>query len=176
LSAKAWIAQFKNKTQEQVTQYINTLIKLFCKSQDVNNPDIIKAILWTLVEEQKLYAFQWLAGQEIAEHKAKELQLPCQNQSFDAIKQILDLISQYKELVICFDEIDSPEIHDNGFTLAQVVASLVKKLYENCDRVVILTVMMPGVWTQKVKQLPAGIYTKLHTFGNPIDLEYINSN
>ncbi len=165
---------FNNLDEKKARNTINKLTKQFCKIQDINDPDIIKAIFWTLREDEALYAFKWLSGEEIASYKAQDLCLPTQKQSFDAILQILALISQYKELVVCFDEIDSTEVHDNGYTTAQIVSNFVKKLFENFNRGVILTVMMPGTWSNKVKQLPAGVHTKISAQGQPLELSYMN--
>jgi hypothetical protein len=144
---------------------------------NLKNPDIIRAILWTLIDSQALYAVNWLSGDELAQYKANELGLPSTNgKSFDVIQQILDLISDYYQLVVCFDELESTEISNAGFTKSQVVAGLVKELFENLSRGVILTVMMPAIWTYKIKQLPAGVHSKVSAYGNPIDLNYMNED
>ncbi|MHC5892136.1 ATP-binding protein [Nostoc sp.] len=157
---------------------VNQLIEAFRKTKpNLKNPDIIRAILWTLADSEALYAVKWLSGDELAQYKANELCLPSINdQSFDVIQQILDLISDYYQLVICFDELESVEINRAGFTKSQVVAGLVKELFENLSRGVILTVMMPAIWTYKIKQLPGGIPSKVSAYGNPIDLKYMNGD
>ena len=157
---------------------VNQLIEAFRKTKpSLKNPDIIRAILWTLADSETLYAVKWLSGDELAQYKANELCLPSINgQSFDVIQQILDLISDYYQLVICFDELESVEINRAGFTKSQVVAGLVKELFENLSRGVILTVMMPAIWINKIKQLPAGVYSKVSAYGNPIDLKYMNGD
>ncbi|MDZ8225396.1 ATP-binding protein [Nostoc sp. ChiVER01] len=157
---------------------VNQLTEAFRKTKpNLKNPDIIRAILWTLVDSEALYAVKWLSGDELAQYKANELCLPSINgQSFDVIQQILDLISDYYQLVICFDELESTDINNAGFTKSQVVAGLVKELFENLSRGVILTVMMPAIWTYKIKQLPGGIPSKVSAYGNPIDLKYMNGD
>lgn len=162
---------------EEFQARLKKLTKIFCKIKDVNNPDIVRAIFWTLSDEQNLYAIKWLGGQELAQYKANELGLPTQNQSFDAVLQILALISEYKEIVVCFDELDSPEIDPvTSLTKAQVVAGLIKELFENLKRGVILSVMMPGVWSNKIKTLPGGVSSKISAQGNPLELQYMNGD
>ncbi|NJN87101.1 MAG: hypothetical protein HC881_13415 [Leptolyngbyaceae cyanobacterium SL_7_1] len=112
----------------------------------------------------------------MAQYKANELSLPEQNQSFDTVLQILSLISEYNELVICFDELDLPDCNDAGLHKSQVISGLVKELYENLHRGVILTVMMPGVWSEKVKQLPPGVWSRVTACGEPHDLKYMDSD
>ncbi|MEH1855802.1 MAG: ATP-binding protein [Nostoc sp.] len=157
---------------------VNQLTEAFRKTKpNLKNPDIIRAILWTLADSEALYAVKWLSGDELAQYKANELCLPSINgQSFDVIQQTLDLISDYYQLVICFDELESIEINNAGFTKSQVVAGLVKELFENLSKGVILTVMMPAIWINKIKQLPAGVHSKVSAYGNPIDLKYMNGD
>lgn len=175
-TAKDLVKKFDNSNQEQVTKWVGQLSKSFCKTKNVKDPDVVRAIFWTLSDEQALDAFNWLAGKELAQFKANELRLPNQRQSFDTVLQILNLISEYNELVVCFDELDYPEVNDAGLHKSQVVAGLVKELFENLNRGVILTVMMPGTWTEKVMQLPKGVYSKITTHAKPYDLKYMDSD
>jgi hypothetical protein len=171
------IEKIEDAKPEEFKKWLNNGIKTFCRIKDVNNPDIVRAILWTLSSEQNLYAVNWLSGKELAQFKANELGLPTQNQSFDAVLQILDLISEYNQLVICFDELDNPEIDpDTSLTRAQVVAGLIKELFENLKCGVILSVMMPAVWSNKIKALPGGVYNKISAQGNPLDLRYMDGD
>lgn len=176
-STQEFLEKFKAGTPRQVKKWIKELTKAFLQAKSVNDPDIVKAIFWTLSEEQSLYAIKWLEGQELAQYKANELELPSQCQSFEGVLQILDLISQYKELVICFDELDTPDAYDDisGLHVSQIVASLIKDLFQNLNRGLILSVMMPAQWSNKVKQLPGGVFTKVSAHGNPIDLKYMEA-
>lgn len=178
---KDLVHQFEKKSEEQdgeekVRKWIDQLSKAFRKARTVKDPDIIRAIFWTLYPDQAAYSSNWLGGKELAQFKANELKLPVQRQSIDAVLQILELISYYNELVICFDELDLDDFNDAGLHKSQVVAGLVKELFENLHRGVILTVMMPGSWTERVKQLPAGVWTKVRAQGEPLDLKYMNGD
>lgn len=171
------LKQFENSKPEEFKKWISKLTKAFCQIKEVRNPDIVRGIFWTLSDEQVLYAVNWLSGQEIAQFKANELGLPTDSKSFDSVLQILDLIGEYYELVICFDELDNPEYDpDSGFTRAQLVAGLIKELFENLKRGVILSVMMPAVWSNKVKSLPGGVYSKVSAQGSPLELKYMDGN
>ncbi|MBD1834072.1 AAA family ATPase [Cyanobacteria bacterium FACHB-472] len=171
------IEKLEEAKPEEFKKWLNNGIKAFCKIKDVDNPDTVRAIFWTLSAEQNLYAINWLAGKELAQFKANELGLPTQNQSFDAVLQILDLISEYNQLVICFDELDNTDIDpDTSLTRAQVVAGLIKELFENLKQGIILSVMMPAVWINKIKALPGGVYNKISAQGNPLDLKYMDGD
>ncbi|MEG4631711.1 ATP-binding protein [Microcoleus sp. AR_TQ3_B6] len=171
------LEKFKAGTPKQLKKWVKDLTKAFLQAKSVNDPDIVKAIFWTLSDEQSLYAIKWLEGQELAKYKADELELPSQCQSFEAVLQILDLISEYKELVICFDELDTPDAYDDisGLHISQIVAGLIKDLFQNLNRGLILSVMMPPQWIDKIKKLPGGVFTKVSVQGNPIDLKYMDA-
>ena len=177
VSPKELVEKFGKGKPEQVNKWVNDLTKGFRKVKDVSDPNIVRAIFWTLSDEEMLDAVQWLAGQELAQFKANELRLPTQRQSFDAVLQILDLISEYNELVICFDELDNPDTDpDTGLTRAQVVAGLIKELFENLKRGVILSVMLPAVWKDKVKQMPSLSWRKISDYGEPLDLKFMDED
>ncbi|MCG6138047.1 MAG: ATP-binding protein [Nostoc sp. LLA-1] len=178
LLSKDLVQKFSRNELSKNRILVNQLTDAFRKTkQNLKNPDIIRAILWTLADSEALYAVNWLSGDELAQYKANELCLPSINgQAFDVIQQILDIISDYYQLVICFDELESTEINNAGFTKSQVVAGLVKELFENLSKGVILTVMMPAIWTYKIKQLPAGVPSKVSAYGNPIDLKYMSGD
>ncbi|MEG3861746.1 P-loop NTPase fold protein [Microcoleus sp. herbarium12] len=175
-ATQEFLQKFKNGTSRQVKKWVKELTRAFLQAKSVSDPDIVKAIFWTLSDEQSLYAIKWLEGQELAQYKANELELPSQCQSFEAVLQILDLISEYKELVICFDELDTPDAYDDisGLHISQIVAGLIKDLFQNLNLGLILSVMMPAQWSNKIKQLPGGVYTKVSVQGNPIDLKYMD--
>lgn len=175
-SPQELVEYFKKGGPGKVKKWVRDLTTNFPKAKKVSDPDIVKAIFWTLSDEESLYAIKWLEGQELADYKAKELELPSQRQSFDAVLQILDLISEYNELVICFDELDAPDAYDDlsGLHLSQMVASFIKDLLQNLSRGVILSVMNPDQWSNKIKQLPGGLYTKVSAQGNPLGLKYMD--
>jgi hypothetical protein len=176
LPVERLVKKFEEIDEEQARKWVNQLTKAFRKAKDIKDPDIVRAIFWTLRDEEGSYASNWLGGKELAHFKANELGLPNQNQSFNTVLQILSLISEYNELVICFDELDLPDCNDAGLHKSQVIAGLVKELYENLHRGVILTVMMPGVWSEKVKQLPPGVWSRVTACGDPYDLQYMDSD
>jgi len=175
MAPKDFVKRFENSDEEQDIKWVNQLTKAFCRNKNIQDPDIVRAIFWTLSDDEVSYASNWLAGKELAQFKANELRLPNQNQSFDAVLQILALISEYNELVICFDELDILEFNDAGLHKSQVIANLVKELVENLNRGVVLTVMMPGTWKDRVASvLPGGVSSKMKTYSEPYDLKYLD--
>ena len=139
LNAQLWepknlVKKIESSDKQQISGWVNKLTKSFCKIKTVQDHEVVRAIFWTLAEDEASYASNWLAGKEIAQFKANELRLPSQNQSFDTVLQILALVSEYNELVICFDELDLPEVNDAGLYKSQVVAGLVKELNQQLRR------------------------------------------
>lgn len=182
-SAKELVDKVTN-SDKKTKGLISKLTKSFCQIKSTKypnlNPDIVRCIFWTLSSEQVLYANNWLGGQELAQHKTVELGLPPQNLSFDAVLQILDLISEYNQLVICFDELDNivDQDPDLGYARVQFVAGLIKELFENLERGVILSVMLPNVWRDKIKNQQNNFpLHKISSYSDePVGLKFVDEN
>jgi hypothetical protein len=183
-----------NQSLEKVSEWIDIITHKFAqisKNRRID-PDLTRAILWTLVEAQTPYAVKWLSGQEIAENKAKQLVLPTsstgaentESKAFEIVLQMLTLIADYKPILVCFDELDTPDISrtKSGLSRPHVVARLIKSLVdsinlsETSQGIVILTVMMPDTWNQKIKQMPGGVPDRISATGNPINLKFMNAD
>lgn len=174
---KDLVKRFEDSDDDEKNQkQVKVLTKEFCKLKIIQDPAIVQAIFWTLSDEEAAYASNWLGGGELAQYKANDLRLPVQNQSFNTVLQILNIISEYNSLIICFDEMDIADFNDAGLRKVQVIANLVKELVENLKRGVILSVMMPGVWKNEVQlNMPAAVSTKMATYTSPLDLQYLNA-
>ena len=134
--------------------------KVLPKCPDVDNPYIVKAILWTLSQAHAPFAVNWLAGRELSEAQAKMMDLPDLSkenrdvEAFSTARQILALISYHTTPVICFDELDGSELADEadpmlaGYSRAQVVGSLAKDIYNNLKRGVLITAMYAQTWRE----------------------------
>ena len=176
-SPKELIAKFDKNTEQKTSNLIQQINKSFCRNNKVQDPDITKAILWNLATDQAAYVTNWLAGMELAQYKAVELKLPTQRQSFNSIVQILKCISQFNQLVICFDELEDDNCNSsNGLKVAQSVAYFVKKLFEHIHRGVILTTIHPGIWKRNIKDaLPKSVLERMAAHGKPYELDYMDS-
>ena len=178
---------------EKNKNLMNALQKQVIKNKPNTDPYILRAILWTLSETQAPYAIKWLSGEELAQANADELGLPNSsktNQDREAealknIQQILNLVGFYNSIVICFDEIDvKNNSTDDGLPTESVIANFVKILHDtlvNSDLsqgVVILTVMLPETWRDKVNSLPGGTPDRISKFTQrkPLDLKYISGD
>jgi len=174
--------------------FMNTLTKQVLKTKSKADPYIVRAVLWTLSESETPFAIKWLSGEELDKSKAEELGLPSNSgktnqdreaESLNNVQQILNLVSYYSPVIICFDEIDvNTSCRDDGLTTPQVIADLVKRLYDTLEHsdlgqgLVIITVMMPYTWTDTVNVMSGGIPDRVSTYTQrkPIDLKYLNGD
>lgn len=151
------------------------------RKPELNNPYLVKAILWTLSENHAPYAISWLAGQELTQAKADELGLPNNSQktelaTFKTTCELLSLIGNYSNLVFCFDELDDPSNNTRGFTRAQVVAALAKDLRNAISKCVLLMAMYPATLRDEIKlaQMQGASYDR--TADKVLELDYLNSD
>jgi hypothetical protein len=176
----AFINSLPNKLQEN-PKFIDQLTEMICTVKtDINNPSIIQAILWTLSPVNAPYAINWLAGNNLPQSRSDKLDLPNSNQedrsfeSFENTCAILSLISQYKSVVICFDQLEGVEISDTGFTKAQIAAMFGMDLYNNIRRGVLITALYRDIWTQQIKVLPCAEAVVDRIGQEIVDLNFLN--
>ena len=181
----SWATKNKN--------YMKALTKQFLKTRSNVDPYILRAVLWTLSETETPFAIKWLSGEELDKSKAEELGLPTNSgktnqdrevESLNNVQKILNLVSYYRPVIICFDEIDvNTSCRDDGLTTPQVIADLVKRLYDTLEHsdlgqgLVIITVMAPDTWIT-VNLMPTSILDRVSTYTQrkPIDLKYLNGD
>jgi hypothetical protein len=179
--------QVNNLAKNQ--SWINQLTEGFFRIKpDIGEPDILRAIIWTLCNAQAPYALKWLAGNVLTEEKAAQLGLPNHSEEYrdsnawEMVMQILTLISDYYGVIICFDKLESRDNGAAGLKRERIVASLVKRLFDTIERsrlnypLIILTVMTAETWENKVLNLPPGIPSYLSDIGDPIELRQITND
>lgn len=176
-----WLEKHSNKVVDRLTEII------LQAKPEITNPYLVKAIVWTLSSTHSNYANFWLSGLELTQAQADAMGLPnhkSENKDADAlnhVRQILNIISNYRIPVICFDELDNTEVADTAFTTAQVIASLIKDLYNNLTKGVLLLVMYPETWNDQIRALPQAEavmdrLTSEQVERQPINLKYLNSD
>ncbi|MBD2484796.1 ATP-binding protein [Planktothrix sp. FACHB-1365] len=157
------------------------------------DPYFVRAILWTLSQDYSPLAIKWLAGDALDQTTADYLGLPSnfnktnqerESYAFDSILKILNLVSHYNSVIICFDELESFKVNDAGFTTSQVMAQLVHNLYNSLMQselgqgIIILTVVLPDIWKSTIMMMPNSIVERMSKYTNkkPINLDPLNSN
>lgn len=174
IEAKAYIQYFGGHYDQDPSKVIDVIekaAKVYARITSFKNRDILRAILWTLVEDEEYNASRWLGGQELASYKANELRLPPQCQSLDTIVEILSVIGAHYEVIICFDELDQNDFDEHGQHRSEVAANLIKDLFQTLHRGVILTAMTVSTWTERViKNTPPSVHAKMTAQGDPLQL------
>lgn len=176
----SWLNKYSTKVVDHLTDLV---LKI---KPDINNPYIVKAILWTLSSVHANYATYWLSGLELSQAQAEAMGLPNptikdrEAEALSTVRQIFYITSDYRIPVICFDELDIIDVDENGFTAAQVIANLAKDLYNNLKCGVLLLAMYPETWRDQVKALPQAEavidrLTSERYDRQPIILNYLNS-
>lgn len=186
-SANELIAKFSAaiiKRPDLIDQLTHMVYQL---EHGLEDPDLIRALIWTLSSVHAPYALNWLAGKELSDAQSQKMGLPNTNcddpniYAFNVSLQLLNLIGYCSVPVICFDELDGTESGDEedelvaGYTRAQVVASLGKDLYNGLKRGVLVTAMYSATWREEILQTFGGGRSGLsdRIAAKKIDLQYL---
>ncbi|MBD2386136.1 hypothetical protein [Cylindrospermum sp. FACHB-282] len=191
--AKSWkftpqqyINQYPNWLNQYSTKFLDNLTELIQQIKpEITNPYIVKAILWTLSPAHANFANFWLSGLELTQAQAEAMGLPNPKtedrevEALNTVRQILDITSNYKIPVICFDELDNSEVSGSGFTTAQVIANLVKDMYNSLKKGVFLLTMYRETWEDQIRLLPQAEAVMDRLVSNqvdrlPIRLKFLN--
>jgi len=176
---KAW----QDSRQNKQTDLVGELAKAIRRKRPNIDPYILRAIIWTLSEERGSFAVKWLAGEQLDRQDAADLRLPQQEKSegerdasaLTRVTKILSLISEYKSVSVCFDELDTHVSNRDGYTTEIVILDLVKRLFDSIGAsitskgVVLLTVVLPDRW-RTVSQTKIASEHKMSSHGKPIAL------
>ncbi|WP_341525605.1 P-loop NTPase fold protein [Nostoc sp. UHCC 0302] len=156
--------------------------KILKLKPNIENPYLIQAILWTLSSDKIAFAINWLAGRDLAQSQADAMGLPNTHQddkeaeAFQTVCQILDLIGDYRTVVTCFDELESLNCNEQGFTRSQVIALFAKDIYSKIKRGVLILAMFDETWTHQVKVVPQAESVIDRIGEKKFDLRHLNSD
>lgn len=176
------VKQFSEELAEKPKLVDALTAKVLRLKPNIENPYLIQAILWTLSLDKVSFATNWLSGRALAQAQADAMGLPNsteedkEGQAFQTVCQILDLIGDYKTLVIGFDELESLDRNEAGFNRAQVVALLVKDLYGKIKRGVLMTAMFDETLKFQIRVLPQSESVTARMCEKIFDLKYLNAD
>ena len=185
-------ARAKTKNQNIIQQLSQGIKKVYPHFDAYT----VRAILWTLSQSYGDFAVEWLAGNPLDSETAQGMGLPSyvdqnitekNSAAFSNLLKILSLVSQYKTLVICFDEFDD-KVLESGQTNAQLITEFIKDLYDNLEQsnsskgLSIISLMFKSIWTQQIKgyygnsSVTDSMIARMSTStkGEPLSLEPIN--
>jgi hypothetical protein len=167
----------------QQPDYIVRLAARICHLKpDIKDPYVLQAILWTLSTDLSLFAINWLAGKELSQSQADAMGLPVMQhgdreaRSLGIASQILDLVGDYRTIIICFDEVEPKSSNAKGLTTPQVIALLAKDLYSKIKRGILIMAVFPQTWMHQIKVMPQAD-SVIDRIGEKVfDLKYLNSD
>jgi Cdc6-like AAA superfamily ATPase len=180
-----WVGSHLAKGNDLVSE----ITRLVSKLHPGNDPYILRAILWTLSQERGLLAVKWLAGEALETQDAADLRLPPNQKTdkeqeadaFVTLTKILSLLGEYRQVLICFDEMDNIVENKYGYSPAMVIVDLVKRLFDSIQQsetaqgILLVTLILPDTW-QAIYQDSFASPRKICTASEkPIELEYINT-
>ncbi|MBW4469824.1 MAG: hypothetical protein KME45_05400 [Stenomitos rutilans HA7619-LM2] len=164
-------------------QLIDKSTTRICKIKPhITDPYVAQAILWTLVEGREIFAINWLSGKELTQAQADAMGLPAskdedrESRALGIASQVLDLIGDYRSIVICFDEVEPKSSNFKGLSTPQVVALLAKDLYSKIKRGVLMMSISPQAWAFQVKTMPQAESVVDRIGEKDFDLKYLNSD
>lgn len=157
-----WAESHRTKGKDLVNEITRLLIKIH-PGTDLY---ILRAILWTLSEERGGLAVKWLAGEDLETQDAADLRLPPNQRTdkereadaFVTLTKILSLLGEYRQVVICFDELDNySSANRDGLPPVNIIMDVVKKLFDLIQQsgaakgVMIITLVIPNAWRSFVE-------------------------
>ncbi|MBD2038463.1 hypothetical protein H6F76_26270 [Leptolyngbya sp. FACHB-321] len=174
------MAEMLAKGEKPVSLINQIVTRVLQTKPEIDNPYLIQAILWTLSKPHATFAINWLAGKGLSQLHAEEMGFPSSSseepeaESLDKVGEILNLIGEYKTLVVCFDELDSIGHNEQTLPKAMVVASLAKDVSNSLKSGVVLTAMYPETWRDQVKVMPQADAVIDRIGEKVIDLNYLS--
>jgi hypothetical protein len=156
------VQRFANSANSQINESrVKNFTKQMCRIKPhIEDPDVVRAIFWTLCPEKSHFAINWLSGKELSAKQAEVMNLPASREkklnsrSLDIIMQTLNLLGEYRVIIICFDELEPKSCNRVGLSTPQVVALLAKDLYSRLKRCVIITACFPVTWRDHLLAMP----------------------
>ncbi|HIK30427.1 MAG TPA: hypothetical protein IGS17_01445 [Oscillatoriales cyanobacterium M59_W2019_021] len=189
LDPKRLIEKLNEQSLAKNQAWINQVTDILFKAQpDIENPDLLRAIIWMLCNSQAPYARHWIAGRSIAQWKLDEVGLSDRTGenrealAWEMTVQLLQTICQYLPVVIAFDRLESDDINEAVVKKEQVVASLIKRLSDNlCQMqypygVVLVSTMTPMTWYEKIIPFLGKFSNYVSGPNEPISLSSIDSH
>jgi KAP family P-loop domain len=155
-----WIGKFPNKMATVPNFMTRLTVKVCERKPEITNPDVVQAIFWTLIPNMQSFAVNWLSGKSLGKTRAEAMDLPANDEGDREINalaratQILDLIGNYRTIVICLDEIEPKSSNSQGLTTPQVIASLAKDLYSKIKSGILIMATHPQTWQYHIKVMP----------------------
>lgn len=187
----AFVSRFDNLYRAYLAKgshLINTLVGK-CQSQFPEvDPDILRALLWTLSDSYAPYAIKWLSGDELSTAYVEEMGLPStaaaetsrESESLKVDLAILKLLAAHRPVLLCFDETEISQMKD-GLTSTQVLAYLIKQIFDSLhlserdSGLVLASFLFPTLWQFEIPSLAGATDRMTAGTGEPINLQQLDN-
>ena len=166
LTPQKLVRKLTHRSLAQNQLWVNQVTEILFKAQpEIENPDLIRAMVWTLCNDRAPFARNWLAGRRLAQWKLDELGLPDlsgenrESVAWEMTLQIMQAIGDYSTALIGFDRLDTDEPQETPNRKEQAIATCIDRLCDNLRQkerrygVVLLSVMTPATWYDKIEPL-----------------------
>ncbi|MBD2636036.1 hypothetical protein H6G52_11755 [Limnothrix sp. FACHB-881] len=192
LDSVRFVKQFDENCRSYQAKGKSLIETLFAKCQpcfpDVD-PDILKALIWTLSESYAPYAIKWLSGDELSTAYLEKMGLPSipasdssrESESLKANLAILKLLVAHRPVLLCFDETEISQLNNQGLTSTQVLAYLIKSIFdslhlseEDCG-LILTSFLFPNSWQSEIPSLAGATDRMTAGTGQPISLKQLDS-
>ena len=168
---------------EQNQSWIDRIAESFFRVRpEIDDPDLIRAVFWTLCPHQLPYARKWLSGQSLPAWKCDELGLAAtaggslESQAWRMLLNLLAAIEHYAPMAIVFDHFEYPELPEPNVPKDRVAMGTIKWLSERMRTrsrrfgVLFACAMHPETW-ELVQQHSGSLVRWAHDRGNPCELK-----
>ncbi len=162
-TVREWIKKFKNNSLTKNRTWVDRLTDaIFKANSNVEDPDLIRAIVWTLVSDRAPYAIKWLAGKPLSSVHLEEMSLPPhrsdnrESLAWEMMLQLLATVTDLAPVTMAFDRLEIDTINEPVIKKEQVIASLIKYVTDNLKSTgsrygtLLLTATTPETWQEKL--------------------------
>ncbi|MGC9502806.1 AAA family ATPase [Baaleninema sp.] len=183
------VKRLKMQPHDRNRVWIDRVAEAFFKVRpDIDDPDIVRAILWTLSPSQAPFARKWLGGRSLAGWKLDELGLPShasevrESKAGELLQEILQLLGDWRPVVVAFDRLDDLEDEEEEdddleehWDLRVPVGAMVRlsqtvRSLRSCHGTVLLSVMIPDTWYRTVQPMLGSMVRHVSDRSDPVRL------
>ena len=187
----SFVKRFDKLYRSHLAQGRDLITTLVSKCQGLFpevDPDVLRALLWTLSEPHAPYAIKWLGGDELSSVRVEEMGLPSmaaaevskEPESFKISLALLKLLSAHRPILLCFDETEIPQVSEQGFSSTQILAYLIKHIFDSLHQstddggLVLSSFMFADQWSREVVPLAGASDRMTAGVDTPINLKQLD--
>ncbi|MBO9997810.1 MAG: AAA family ATPase [Cyanobacteria bacterium SID2] len=179
------VRRLRSQPQDRNRHWIDRVAEAFYKVRpNIDDPDVVRAILWTLAPSQAPFARKWLSAKSLAPWKLDELGLPNaigdtrESRAGELLQDILRLVADWKPLVVAIDRLEAVDDEEEEAELeihwdVRVPISAMVQLSQSLRRLrgrfgaVLLSAMEPDTWYRALQPILGSMSRHIIDRGDP---------